>query len=120
VAFTTDAAFTNPHFYTSDGSVNWNLKKVSLNSAFALFNATNFDLIVEYAPIDTAWAIGSGTILHTESFTGVTKNVPNNVIQGSSITVAVPNNVNIFVYFKLNLGVYSMTDAVITLSLEEQ
>jgi hypothetical protein len=120
VAFTTDAAFTNPHFYTSNTGVNWNLKNVTLNSAFGQFSATNFDLVLEYVPVDTAWSIGSGTVLHTESFTGVTKNVANSVIQGAAITVAVPNNVNIFAYFKLNLGIYSMTDAMIVLSLEEQ
>lgn len=120
VAFTTRSAFTNPHFFTTNSGINWNIKKVSLNSAFGLFNVASFELVLEYVAVDTAWAVGSGTILHSETFTSLTKNVPNNVISGSAITVAVPNNVNIFAYFKLNSGIYSITDAEIIVQLEEQ
>ena len=120
VAFTTRSAFTNPHFFTTNSGINWNIKKVSLNSAFGLFNVASFELVLEYVAVDTAWAIGSGTNLHSETFTSLTKNVPNNVISGSAITVAVPNNVNIFAYFKLNSGIYSITDAEIIVQLEEQ
>ena len=91
-----------------------------MNSAFGLFNVASFELVLEYVAVDTAWAVGSGTILHSETFTSITKNVANNVISGSAITVAVPNNVNIFAYFKLNSGIYSITDAEIIVQLEEQ
>lgn len=120
VAFTTRSAFTNPHFFTTNSGINWNIKKVSLNSAFGLFNVASFEIVLEYVAVDTAWAIGSGTNLHSETFTSLTKNVSNNVISGSAITVAVPNNVNIFAYFKLNSGIYSITDAEIIVQLEEQ